>query len=157
MRDYEGVGRVYGQLAIQLRAQGLTAIADRFTYRGQVCQRRLLLKQRKFGSYLFSSVLAVMSGYGYRLGRIFVAYILIVSVFAAAFLASGVVGGHAGLTLPDGLNALQISLNAIHGRVFFANFQIDTAQSWIATAESIVGIVVEGIFVAMLIQRFFNR
>jgi hypothetical protein len=45
----------------------------------------------------------------------------------------------------------------VHGRVFFAQFHLDTLQSWLATAESIVGIVIEGVFVAMLIQRFFGR
>jgi hypothetical protein len=55
------------------------------------------------------------------------------------------------------LDAFQISLNAIHGRVFFAQFGLDTVQSWLATGESIVGIVIEGVFVAMLIQRFFGR
>jgi hypothetical protein len=32
-----------------------------------------------------------------------------------------------------------------------------SAQAWIATVESVVGIVIEGVFVAMLIQRFFGR
>ncbi|HEX9414433.1 MAG TPA: hypothetical protein VF916_13085, partial [Ktedonobacterales bacterium] len=54
-------------------------------------------------------------------------------------------------------DAAQISLNAIHGRVFFAQFGLDTAQSWIATGESICGIVIEGVFVAVLIQRLFSR
>jgi hypothetical protein len=51
---------------------------------------------------------------------------------------------------------LQISLNAIHGRVFFAQFHLDTLQSWLATAESVIGIVIEGVFVAMIIQRLFR-
>jgi hypothetical protein len=54
-------------------------------------------------------------------------------------------------------DAFQISLNAIHGRVFFVQFGLDTFQSWLATLESIIGIVIEGTFVAMLIQRFFGR
>jgi hypothetical protein len=102
-------------------------------------------------------LLAELAGYGYRLGRILVAYALIVGVFAAAFLASDVVSGQAPLTVPQAFDALQISLNAVHGRVFFAQFHLDTLQSWLATAESIVGIVIEGVFVAMLIQRFFGR
>jgi hypothetical protein len=55
------------------------------------------------------------------------------------------------------LDALQVSLNAIHGRVFFTQLGLDTLQSWLATLESIVGIVIEGVFVEMLIQRFFAR
>jgi len=49
-------------------------------------------------------------------------------------------------------DALQISLNAIYGRVFFVQFGLDTLQSWLATAES----VIEGVFVAMIIQRLFR-
>ena len=101
--DYEKAARAYRQLAAQLRAQGLSEVADRFTYRSQVCQRRVLRKQRKFGGYLFSLLLAAMAGYGYRLGRILVAYALVVAVFAAAFLASGVLSGRAALSLPKGL------------------------------------------------------
>jgi hypothetical protein len=44
----------------------------------------------------------------------------------------------------------------IHGRVFFAQFHLDTLQSWLATAESVIGIVIEGVFVAMIIQRLFR-
>ena len=32
--------------------------------------------------------------------------------------------------------AVEASLNAIHGRVFFAQFHLDTVQSWLATAAS---------------------
>jgi hypothetical protein len=49
-----------------------------------------------------------------------------------------------------------VSLTAIHGRVFFEQFGF-SLKSWIAAVESVVGIVIEGVFVAMLIQRFFSR
>jgi hypothetical protein len=44
-----------------------------------------------------------------------------------------------------------------HGRIFSTQLGMDTFQSWLATIESILGIVIEGAFVAMLIQRFFGR
>jgi hypothetical protein len=50
-----------------------------------------------------------------------------------------------------------VSLTAIHGRVFITSFGLDSVQSLIAAIESVVGIVIEGTFVAMLIQRFFGR
>jgi uncharacterized protein YjbI with pentapeptide repeats len=155
--DFETAVRAYRQVAVQVRAQGLSEVADRFLYRAQVVQRFVLRKQRKFGGYLFSLLLALLAGYGYRLGRILIAYALIVIVFAAAFFASDVLSGQTPLTVQHAFDALQISLNAVHGRVFFAQFHLDTLQSWLATAESIVGIVIEGVFVAMLIQRFFAR
>jgi|SRR6516164_6092437 hypothetical protein len=51
---------------------------------------------------------------------------------------------------------MQISFNAIHRRVIFAQFALDTLQSWLATAESVIGVVIEGVFVAMIIQRLFH-
>lgn len=157
MEHYEAAVRAYRQVAAQLRAQGLSEVADGFLYRAQVVQRRVLRKQRKFGGYLFSLLLALLAGYGYRLGRILVAYALIVVVFAAAFFASDVLSGQTPLTVQHAFDTLQISLNAVHGRVFFAQFHLDTLQSWLATGESIIGIIVESVFVAMLIQRFFAR
>jgi hypothetical protein len=147
--------------AVALQAQGLSEDASRFAYHAQVLQREVYRRQRQFGAYLFSLLIAVLAGYGYRLGRILIAYVLIVTVFAAGYFFTGHTLSDPALSaqsLVQGvLDAFQISLNAIHGRVFFAQFGLDTAQSWLATAESIVGIVIEGVFVAMLIQRFFGR
>jgi hypothetical protein len=158
LRQFQAAVRANRQLAVALQTQGLNEEAARFYYRAQVLQRQVLRRQRQVGAYLFAVLLAVLAGYGYRLWRILVAYALIVGAFAAAFLVTGIVAGHSSLTWwQQVLNALQISLNAIHGRVFFAQFTLDTLQSWLATAESIVGIVIEGVFVAMLSQRFFGR
>jgi uncharacterized protein YjbI with pentapeptide repeats len=154
---YEAAVRAHLQLAAVLRSQGMAEQADRFTYQAQKLQRMRYRVQRRFGQWLFSVLLFLMAGYGYRIGRIIIAYAIIVAAFAAAFLASDVVSGQSALSVPSALDAMQISLNAIHGRVFFAQFGLDTLQSWLATAESIVGIVVEGVFVAMLIQKFFGR
>ena len=101
---------------------------------------------------------------GWLRGRVWLAGLV------TALLVAGVVALFAGLFWLAGFSAhgtvyrfdvaAQISLNAIHGRVFFApqsQFGLDTVQSWIATAESIVGIVIEGLFVAVLIQRLFSR
>jgi uncharacterized protein YjbI with pentapeptide repeats len=95
LRQYQSAVRATRQLATILRAQGLNEVADRFSYRAQVLQRGVLRRQRKVGQWAFSVLLAALSGYGYRLGRILVAYGLIVSVFAAAFLIPGVVSGQA--------------------------------------------------------------
>jgi hypothetical protein len=158
LKQAETVARAYRQLAAQLRPQGVSDAADRFLYRSQVWQRTVLLRQHNFGAYLFSLLLAALSGYGYRLGRIIIAYGLVVLLFAAGFFFSGGLPGSADLPIQQqALEALQVSLNAIHGRVFFTSLGLDTLQSWLATTESIVGIVIEGVFVAMLIQRFFGR
>jgi hypothetical protein len=154
---YREAVRAYRQLAVALQTQGLNEEAAHFAFRAQHLQRQVLRRQGRIGGYLFSLLLAAVSGYGYRLGQILVAYSLVVLLFAGGFLGTGLAAGHTHLSTTAVLDALQISLNAIHGRVFFAQFGLDTAQSWMATGESIIGIVIEGVFVAMLIQRFFGR
>lgn len=155
--DFQAAVRANRVLAVTLRSQGMNEDADRYFYRAQVLQRQVFRRQGLWGQWAFSLLLSTLAGYGYRLGRIVRVYALVVIVFALAFLASDMVTSQVPLTLPAALDALQISLNAVHGRVFFAQFHLDTIQSWIATTESIVGIVVEGVFVAMLVQRFFAR
>ena len=45
-------------------------------------QRGLRFQRRQFGRWLTSWGLAALSGYGYRLGRIFAAYAIVVLTFA---------------------------------------------------------------------------
>jgi Pentapeptide repeats (8 copies) len=153
--QYEAAVRANRLLATALRAQGLAEDADVFAYRAQLMQRGLRFQRRQFGRWLISWGLAALSGYGYRLGRIFAAYAIVVLTFAALFLLPTVLNG-AIPSVQEAADALQISLNAIHGRVFFVQFGLDTLQSWLATAESVIGIVIEGVFVAMIIQRLFR-
>lgn len=154
--EYAAAARAYRLLAVALQAKGLGDIAARYLYRAQIMQRKRRWHERHLGAYLGSAFLALFAGYGYRLGRVFAAYGLTVAFFAALYVVTGVAGG-APLRPETVADAAQISLNAIHGRVFFAQFGLDTVQSWIATAESICGIVIEGVFVAVLIQRLFAR
>lgn len=158
-RMYQAAMRAYRLLAVTLLANGMSEEASYYAYRAQIMQREVYRYSGwgSFGRWLFSWMLALFAGYGYRLGNILIAYAGTVLLFAAGFLVTGVANGHTALSVPSALDALEISLNAIHGRVFFAQFGLDTVQSWLATAESIVGIVIESLFAAILIQRFFNR
>jgi hypothetical protein len=156
IEEYEASVRANRLLATALRAQGLAEDADVFAYRAQLMQRGLRFQRWQFGRWFVSWGLAALSGYGYKLGRIFAAYAIVVLTFAALFLLPTALNG-AIPTIQQAADSLQISLNAIHGRVFFAQFGLDTLQSWLATAESVIGIVIEGVFVAMLIQRFFGK
>jgi uncharacterized protein YjbI with pentapeptide repeats len=154
--EYQAAARAYRRLAVALQTNGMSEEASEYLYRAQIMQRRLRWHQRQLGAYLFSVLLAVLAGYGYRLGRIAVAYCSVVAIFALGYLGTGLVS-EGTLGAQQILDAFQISLNAIHGRVFFAQFGLDTLQSWLATVESVLGIVIEGVLVAMLIQRFFVR
>jgi uncharacterized protein YjbI with pentapeptide repeats len=158
LAGYQGAVRGYEQLAVVLQGQGLTDPANRFAYRAQVLQRQVLKRQgvKKWPAYVGSFLLATLAGYGYRLWRILVVYVLALLFFAACYYFSGV------LSLPGSVQlqwyqSLLVSLTAIHGRVFFETFGLNSSESWIAAIESVVGIIIEGVFVAMLIQRFFRN
>jgi uncharacterized protein YjbI with pentapeptide repeats len=159
IRDYEAAVRANRLLATALRAQGLAEEADVFAYRAQLMQRGPRFQRRQFGRWLISWLFAALSGYGYRLWRIFVAYGLVLAVLAAIFLALGV-HSFADAGAEPWYQALWdsflVSLSAIHGRAVFEQLGAWTPAAWVAAIESVVGIVIEGVFVAMLIQRLFR-
>lgn len=49
-----------------------------------------------------------------------------------------------------------VSLSAIHGRTMFEELGAWTPAAWAAAIESVTGILIEGVFVAVLVQRFFG-
>jgi len=156
MVEYETAVRAKRLLATSLRAQGLVDNADVFAYRAQIMQRKLNFRRRRFGRWLVSWDLAAMAGYGYRLWRIFVAYGLVLAVFAGIFWALGVHSYGAEPWYQALWDSFLVSLSAIHGRAVFEQLGAWTPAAWVAAIESVVGIVIEGVFVAMPIQRLFR-
>jgi uncharacterized protein YjbI with pentapeptide repeats len=154
LHELSAAVRANRQLAAALREQGLNEVSDHFDFRAQVCQRQVFRRQGHSGAHLFFLLLEILAGYGYRLRRIFFAYVITLIVFAIAYFAAGQWFGDTSLAPQQ---AFLVSLTAIHGRVFFSSFGLDSVQSWIAAVQSVVGLVIESVFVAMLIQRFFAR
>jgi uncharacterized protein YjbI with pentapeptide repeats len=150
----EAAVRANRQLAVALQEQGLDEIAAVYAYRGQVLQRHLLWRERRLGRWLFSLSLAALGGYGYRMWRILVAYVLCISVSALAYFVLGQVGYGHPLPLHE---AFLVSITAFHGRVFAEQFNPETPQAWVTAGEAVAGLVVEGVFIAMLAQRFFGK
>jgi Pentapeptide repeats (8 copies) len=153
LAEYKVAVRANRQLAVVLRDQGLNEEADHFAYHAQVLQRVVLRGQKQYGRLLFSVFLAALTGYGYRLWRILIAYGFIVSFCALAYYVFG-------LFYPPHLPLLQAfleSIAAFHGRVFSELFTSNTPQVWVTAFEAIAGLVIEGVFIAMLTQRFFGK
>ncbi|MGZ3681663.1 MAG: pentapeptide repeat-containing protein, partial [Ktedonobacterales bacterium] len=98
--------------------------------------------------------LGLLAGYGYRMGRIIIAYLLVVGSAAVAYYVCGQLGYEPKL---DAAQALLVSVTAFHGRVFSEQFSITTPQAWVAAIEAVLGLLVEGVFIAMLTQRFFGK
>ncbi|HEU0028620.1 MAG TPA: pentapeptide repeat-containing protein [Ktedonobacterales bacterium] len=154
---YQGVQRAYQQLSVALRAQGLDDPAARYAYRAQVLQRKALWQAGAMGRWLFSWLLSALAGYGYRLQRILGAYVLTLTAFALAYFVIGLPNEHATTLLQHIADAYQVSLTAIHGRTFFAQFGVGSSLEWVAATESVCGLVIEAVFTSMLVQRFFAR
>ena len=153
LREYHEAVRANRQLAVVLQNQGLNEEAARFAYRAQFLQRKVLWKQHDFGKWLFSALLALLAGYGYRMGRILAAYLIIVFACAVAYFVIGMYyAPHVTL-----LQAFLESITAFHGRVFYELFSLDAPQIWVTAFEAVAGLVVEGVFIAMLTQRFFGK
>jgi uncharacterized protein YjbI with pentapeptide repeats len=147
--------RANQQLALALQAQGMTDEAGRFFYRSRVVQRKVLALYggRRAAAYLVSLLLAGLTGYGYRMGRMVVAYVALIAVFAALYHGLGQAGAaHVGWR-----EATVWSITAFHGRVFSAPFTANSPQSVVTAVEAISGFLFEGLFIAMLAQRVFGR
>ena len=68
--------------------------------------------------------------------------------------------GPAALVLGDSATgeAVLTSVTAFHGRVFSEPFlHPDEPQLWVTAFEAIAGLVIEGVFIAMLTQKFFGK
>jgi hypothetical protein len=48
-------------------------------------------------------------------------------------------------------------VTAFHGRVFLEQFTLGTPQIWATAFEIVTGLVIKGVFIAMLVQRLFRK
>ena len=150
--------RANRQLAVVLRAQGLNEAADRFAYRAQMLRRRVLRRSgtRAYGPYLFSWLLDVLAGYGYKPGRTLAAYLSTVLGFAIIYYVLGHVAGNQPSMSP--LYALVVSIISFHGRGFFPGGFLPTFPMAVCAAcEAILGLTIEISFIATFTQRYFGR
>jgi len=171
---YETAIRANRQLAIALTAQGLTEHAVRFNYRAQVLNRQILWWQVVWGqsgaqqenprrlalgqranrlvAFTISLLLDLLSGYGSKLGRIFVAYIVAVLAFATGHYIIGRTIDTRNPLTP--LQAIAMSIQSLHGRNF--TFQPTSPQIALNTAEAIVGLIIEALVVAVITRRILG-
>jgi hypothetical protein len=167
--------RAYRQLAAQLRAQGMSEVADRFLLRSQICQRRVLLRQPlqawrrpwrlpgAVGRYLGSWVLALLAGYGYRPGRTILWYLVVIASFAFLYMQATTGWIPFGLPAPSALaplpwyEALILSVSSFHGRGFFQPLQsLGDPVAALAATEAVIGLFIEISFIATFTQRYFG-
>src|SRR6266436_2853233 len=154
LSEYQAAVRANRQLAVALQAQGLSEEAARFAYRAQRLQRIVLRRQRKVVAYLFSGVLELLAGYGYKPGRSVIAYLLLIVGFMGLYLLNAhFVAPH--LRWDE---ALVLSVSSFHGRGFFSQeISLGDTYARLAAAEAVVGLLIEISFIATFTQRFFGK
>jgi uncharacterized protein YjbI with pentapeptide repeats len=151
---YQWAVRANRQIAVALQGQGLNEDAARFNYRAQLLQRKVFWHQRKFGQYLFSLFLDLLSGYGYRPGRCFIAYLLVILSFAVTYF---IIGHKVGPVLSP-LSSVVFSMTSFHGRGFFpGGIGLDDPLTVVAAFEAFIGLLIEVTFIATLTQRLFGK
>jgi len=166
IKEHQAAVRANRQLATVLREQGMHESAARFAYRAQVLQRKnvwlhlfqpkgdLLLWVLRFGTYIFSWLLNMLSGYGYKPQRSLIAYVLVISVFTLAYYALGQTVGPSF----SPLGALVFSITSFHGRGFFpGGIRLDDPITALAAFEAVVGLTIEVSLIATFTQQFFGR
>ncbi len=168
--NYRGAVRAYRQLSAALREQGLHEVAARFAYRAQVLQRGVLWRQmlplrrqglkgarplaQKMAAYIFSWLLDLFAGYGYKPLRCLITYLIVIVAFMVVYYVQGAANGlHF-----SWLQLLAVSITAFHGRVFFpVQFGLNAAQAFTAAIESFVGLIIEVGLILAIAQRLFRK
>jgi hypothetical protein len=117
-------------------------------------QRTVFRLENKFRQYLFSLFLDLLTGYGYKPGRSFIAYLLVITAFAIAYFAIG----HGAGPILSPLGSFVFSMTSFHGRGFFpGGIALDDPMTVVAAIEAFVGLLIEVTFIATLTQRLFGK
>lgn len=161
---YHAAARAYRALSVALRAQGLGNEATRFHYRAEVMgryeqlndlfarlfSRRFYTAPAAFARWLLSWLLGTFAGYGDRLGRLFVTYLVTVTTFAALmFVFAG---------RPPSFDSIRdvfvLSITSFHGRgVQPPGLRLNDALATLTAIEAFFGLAIEGIFIAAFTRR----
>ena len=149
----ERATRAYRQLSIVLRNQGLNDDANRFAYRAQLMQRIVYRRQKKSSRFLGSLLLDLITGYGYRPMRSFIAYLIVILAFATSYF---IIGRTVGPALTP-LGSVIFSMTSFHGRGFFpGGSTLDDPLTVLAALEAFIGLLIEVTFIATLTRRLFG-
>jgi len=168
--NYRGAVRAYRQLATALQEQGLNEEAVPFAYRAQVLQRHVLWKQmlqlrrqgrkgrgqlvQKMIDYLFSWLLDLCAGYGYKPLRALFAYLLVIAAFMMLYYVQGIVHD----THLSWEQLLTVSMTSFHGRVFFpTDIELSRLQAFTSVIEGFVGFIMEVGLIVIFARGFFKK
>jgi hypothetical protein len=157
-REPDKAQRAYGDLAGLLFNQKRLDPALRFTRFRLKLERKELIKSghliRYLSNWFFEEQMLGLVAYGYKPWRIIGWYLGAVGGFTALYYA---LGQQVGPTLSP-LAALVMSITSSFGRGFFpgpSQISLDHPMAVAAAGEAIVGLVIDGVFIALLTHRLF--
>jgi hypothetical protein len=136
--------------------------ADDLLYRSQVLQRAMWFQHLRPFRWVFSWILFLLAGYGYRPGRSILVYLAVIVWFANlyAWAAHGLLTfglPPSQLTSLPWYEALVLSVSSFHGRGFFQPLQsLGDPVAILAAIEAVFGLIIEISFIATFTQRFFG-
>ncbi len=151
--------RAHRQLALTLRAQGLSVEAAELDYRARIRANQDLWHKRRRLAALFSWLGCVVSGYGYRLGRCFAFYVGVVVLFSVIYwrIPYGYGLHSSPLRLSWWPQAVILSFTSFHGRGFLpSEVTGSVVQGAWAAGEAVVGLLIEATLIATFTQRVFR-
>jgi len=153
---YRKAQRTYHALEVALRQQGLSTIASTYRLGERRMERKALYQERRFGSWLLSTLLNVIAGYGERPRRAVFAYLGVILAFMGAYLFVSRIEGQEFQPLQLH-QALILSIISFHGRGFFEPVpKVGNPISMVAALEAIVGLVIEITFIVTFTRRFLS-
>jgi hypothetical protein len=163
--DYFAATRAYQKVATAVEGMGRKEEAEKFAFRAQVMQRKMhwwSIWQRldDLRMWVFSGLLALLSGYGYRFERSLLWYLGILLAFAWLYVhLSQNVPPHS--SIPDHLSwfdACILSISDMVGRGFFRQDVplSDPYAGW-SVLEGMIGVFMDVVLISTLTQRLFKK
>ena len=151
LKHYSNAAHAYRQLAIVLQSQGLNEEANRFTYHGKLMQRKVLWWEKNWLAWLFSWILNLVAGYGYKPLRFLIAAILISLFFGIIYFILG-------LLSPTHLTVVNAFVTSVQYLLTpdFKNL-LANVQGTIGAIEGLFGIFIAAILIAIVTNRILNK
>jgi len=153
---YHDAVRAYRGLSIALESQGLAREAVGFRLRGLRLERRVLLREGRFGEGFLSWISDFVAKYGEAPSRPFIMYGAVVCAFAMGFYLLS----QTELVPPFSLQAaLVFSVTSFHGRGFFpgGSLSLDDPITLLAATEAFIGLLIELMLIATFSRRFLEK
>ena len=155
------LGRVFREVSLAMKAQGLYAQASAYRVLEQRTERYALRLESRLLPWAGSAVLDLVSGYGERPARAFQSYVVVVLGFAVVYfeLTNNLANYFFTTTRPlKWYEALVLSVSSFHGRGFFPqSISLSDPVAMVAAVEAIIGLFIELVFIATFNQRFFDK